>query len=145
MLRIIFGETEGAMHVPSWFRFNYEEEWFEDPLVAEIMADVDKSYYKGNQLIINDEMGPIPPERLSEGVQTLICIYKMPDLMYNATKCGENCAKWLVEIGRREDVTVNLRYYLPLDDCGNIEIEILNEHKKVHSAEEYMHIALKYV
>ena len=133
------------MHVPSWFRFNYEEEWFEDPLVAEIMADVDKSCYKGNQLIVNDELGPIPPERLSEGVQTLICIYKMPDLMYNATKCGENCAQWLVEIGRREDVTVNLRYYLPLDDCGDIEIEILNEHKKVHSAEEYMHIALKYV
>lgn len=145
MLRIIFGETEGTMHVPSWFRFNYEEEWFEDPLVAEIMADVDKSCYKGNQLIVNDELGPIPPERLSEGVQTLICIYKMPDLMYNATKCGENCAQWLVEIGRREDVTVNLRYYLPLDDCGDIEIEILNEHKKVHSAEEYMHIALKYV
>ncbi len=133
------------MHVPSWFRFNYEEEWFEDPLVAEIMADVDKSYYKGNQLIINDEMGPIPPERLSEGVQTLICIYKMPDLMYNATKCGENCAKWLVEIGRREDVTVNLRYYLPFDDCDDIEIEIFNAHKKVYSAEEYRHIALKYV
>ena len=56
MLRIIFGETEGAMHVPSWFRFNYEEEWFEDPLVAEIMADVDKSYYKGNQFIVNDEL-----------------------------------------------------------------------------------------
>jgi hypothetical protein len=90
-------------------------------------------------------MGPIPPERLSEGVQTLICIYKMPDLMYNATKCGENCAKWLVEIGRREDVTVNLRYYLPFDDCGDIEIEILNAHKKVYSAEEYRHIALKYV
>lgn len=48
MLRIIFGETEGAMHVPSWFRFNYEEEWFEDPLVAEIMADVDKLCYKVN-------------------------------------------------------------------------------------------------
>ena len=133
------------MHVPSWFRFNFEEEWFEDPLVAEIIADVDKSYYKGNQLIINDEMGPIPPERLSEGIQTLICIYKMPDLMYNATKCGENCAKWLVEIGRREDVTVNLRYYLSFDDCGDIELEILNENKKVYSAEEYRHIALKYV
>ena len=90
-------------------------------------------------------MGPIPPERLSEGVQTLICIYKMPDLMYNATKCGENCAKWLVEIGRREDVTVNLRYYLPFDDCGDIEIEILNAYKKVYSAEEYRQFALKYV
>ena len=65
--------------------------------------------------------------------------------MYNATKCGENCAKWLVDIGRREDVTVNLRYYLPFDDCGDIEIEILNAHKKVYSAEEYRHIALKYV
>ena len=56
MLRIIFGETEGAMHVPSWFRFNYEEEGVEDPLVVEIMADVDKSYYKGNQFIVNDEL-----------------------------------------------------------------------------------------
>jgi hypothetical protein len=145
MLRIIFGETEGAMHVPSWFRFNYEEEWFEDSLVAEIMADVDKSYYKGNQVIVNEELGPIPPERLSEGVQTLICIYKMPDLMYNATKCGENCAKWLVEIGRREDVTVNLRYYLPFADCKDMEIEILNENKTVYSAEDYRHIALRCV
>ena len=145
MLKIIFGEIDGAMYVPSWFRFNYSEEWFEDPLVAEIMADVDKSSYKGNQLIVNDVLGPIPPERLSEGVQTLICIYKNPDIIYRALECGEKCAKWLLEIGRREDVTVNFRYYIPFDDCGDIEIEILNENKKVYSTKEYMHIAFKYV
>ena len=35
------------------------------------------------------------------GLQTLICIYKRPDLMFNATSCGENCVKWLLEIGKR--------------------------------------------
>jgi hypothetical protein len=145
MLSIYFGEKEEVMHGPSWFRFNYDEQWLADPFVAEMMADIDKSYYKGGQLIESDVLGPIPPERLSGGLQTLICIYKRPDLIFNATSCGENCAKWLAEIGRRENVTVNLRYYMPFDDCGDIEFEILNENVKVTNLREYMHVALKYV
>ena len=46
-----------------------------------------------------------------------------------------------VLIGRRKI----LKKRLGFDDCGDIEIEILNAHKKVYSAEEYRHIALKYV
>lgn len=30
MLSIFFGEKEHVMHGPSWFRFNYRPEWFED-------------------------------------------------------------------------------------------------------------------
>ena len=131
MLRIFFGEKEDVMHGPSWFRFNYDEEWLADPFVEEMMTDIDKSHYKGGQLIESDVLGPIPPEKLSGGLQTLICIYKRPDLVFNATSCGENCAKWLAEIGRREDITINLRYYMPFDDCNDIEIEILNDNIKV--------------
>ena len=68
-----------------------------------------------------------------------------PDLIFNATSCGENCAKWLAEIGRRENVTVNLKCYMPFDDCGDIEFEILNENIIVTNTKDYMHIALKYV
>ena len=78
VLSIFFGEKEHVMHGPSWFRFNYRPEWFEDPLVQEMMTDIDKSCYKGGELIQSDILGPIPPERLSGGLQTLICIYKRP-------------------------------------------------------------------
>ena len=145
MLSIFFGEKENVMHGPSWFKFNYKEEWLADPFIGEMMADIDKSRYKGGQLIESDVLGPIPPEKLSGGLQTLICIYKRPDLMFNATSCGENCARWLLEIGKKENITVNLRYYMPFDDFGDIEVEILNENFTAKNAKDYMHIALKYV
>ena len=145
MLSIFFGEKEHVMHGPSWFRFNYRPEWFEDPLVQEMMTDIDKSCYKGGELIQSDILGPIPPERLSGGLQTLICIYKRPDLTFNATSCGENCARWLIKIGEKEDISVNLRYFMPFDGCEPFNIRILNEDIVVADMREYTHIAVKYV
>lgn len=110
VLSVYFGEKENVMHGPSWFRFNYKPEWFEDSLVQKMLVDVDKSEYVGGELIQSSVLGPIPPGRLSGGVQTLISIYKKPELMFNATSCGENCAKWLAKIGEIEDVSINQRY-----------------------------------
>lgn len=145
MLSIYFGEKEKVMHGPSWFRFNYNPEWFDDDLVKEMMIDIDKSSYKGGELIQSDVLGPIPPERLSGGLQTLISIYKKPDLMFNATSCGENCAKWLLKIGEKEDVSINLRYFMPFDDSTPFNIRILNEDKIIINMHEYTQIALKYL
>ena len=33
-----------------------------------------------------------------------------PDRIFNASTCGDNCAKWILEIGRIKDVTINLRH-----------------------------------
>lgn len=145
MLNILFGEKEDVLYGPAWFRFNYKEKWFEDPFIFNMMKDIDKSCYKGGQLILSEMYGPIPPERLSGGLKTLICIYKRPDLMFNATSCGENCAKWLLEIGRRIDISVNLRYYMPFDNCGDFKVKIINEDKIIDNIDNYIHIALKYV
>ncbi len=144
MLKIFFGEKEDVMNGPSWFRFNYKEEWLADPLVSQMMQEIDKSYYKGGRLIESDVLGPIPPEKLSGGLQTLISIYKRPDIIFNATSCGENCAKWLLEIGKKQDVTINLRYFMPFDE-ENIEIMIINENTIVRNIDDYTHIALKYI
>lgn len=44
MLSIRWGTTEDTIElVDSVFDNNYEEEWFEDPLVSEMILDVDKS------------------------------------------------------------------------------------------------------
>ena len=145
MLKIFFGEREKVMHGPSWFRFNYRSEWLSDSFVDEMMRGVDKSTYKGGELIESDVLGPIPPERLSGGLQTLISIYERDDLVFNATSCGENCAKWLLEIGKRKDVTVNLRYFMPFDGCEPFEICILNEDKMVYNMNEYTKAVIKYI
>ncbi len=145
MLSIYFGEKENVMHGPSWFRFNYRPEWFKDPLVQKMLADVDRSEYAGGELIQSTVLGPIPPERLSGGLQTLISIYKRPDLMFNATSCGENCAKWLTEIGKIEDIRINLRYFMPFDGCEPLEIRIINEDVIVTNMSEYTHIAIRYI
>ena len=145
MLSIYFGEKEHIMHGPSWFRFNYHPDWLEDDLVQRMIKDIDKSEYVGGSLIQSEVLGPIPPERLSGGVQTLIAIYKRPDLMFNATSCGENCAKWLLEIGDIEDISVNLRYFMPFDGCEPFEIRILNENVVVSDMREYTHWAIRYI
>ena len=145
MLSIYFGEKEHVKHGPSWFRFNYRPEWFEDPFVQQMMEAIDKSVYRGGELIQSEVLGPIPPERLSGGLQTLICIYKRPDLMFNATSCGENCAGWLLKAGENEDISVNLRYFMPFDGYEPFCIDILNENVIVKDMQEYTHIAIRYL
>ena len=47
-----------------------------------MMIDIDKSEYKGGELIESDVLGPIPPERLSGGLQTLISIYSKRNVLH---------------------------------------------------------------
>lgn len=145
MLSIVFGDKDNVMHGPSWFRFNYQSGWFKDALVQEMIRDIDHSEFIGGDLIKSDVLGPIPPERLSGGVQTLVSIFERPDLMFNATSCGENCAKWLLRIGEEKDIVINLRYFMPFDGCDPFNIHIVNEDIIVTNMKEYTHIAVKYV
>lgn len=145
MLSIYFGEKENVMHGPSWFKFNYNPEWFKDELVQQMIQDIDKSKVVSDQLIQSEVLGPIPPERLSGGVQTLISAYGRPDLVFNATSCGENCAKWLLKIGEVKDITVNLRYFMPFNDMEPFKIKILNNDIIVTNMDEYTDVALDYI
>ena len=106
MLKIYFGELDSAEYGPSWFKYNYKPEWLKDELVQKMIRDVDNSAYVDGIVINSPVLGPIPPERLSGGVMTLIMIYEKPELVFDATSCGQNCAKWLLEIGKLKDVTV---------------------------------------
>ena len=145
MLSIYFGEKDNVMHGPSWFKFNYNPEWFKDELVQQMIEDIDKSKVVSDQLIQSEVLGPIPPERLSGGVQTLISAYGRPDLVFNATSCGENCAKWLLKIGEVKDITVNLRYFMPFNDMEPFKIRILNNDIIVTNMDEYTDVALDYI
>lgn len=135
MLSIIFNrgskDIEDAAYVFSpdtYFKYNYEDEWFEDELVKEMVRDVDGSIVISAHAIDSPVLGIIAPERLSGGVKALIIMYKEPALIVNASACGNNCAKWILEIGKRKDITIRLGYEMefkePFDICiknsGNV-------------------------
>ena len=141
MLKIIFGNCEEAIYNTSvYFKNTYQDEWITDDLSVEMIKDVDKSDVIGPRLIESPVLGAISPKELSGGVKTLILINKDRDKIFNASTCGDNCAKWLLKIGETDDVIINLRHLM---DFGNdeFEIEIMNTHQIVRNMKELINIA----
>jgi len=145
MLKIYFGNKDDIIYNTSvYFKFNYQPEWLQDPDVKQMILDVDRSIVLGNGAIDSPVLGVIAPVSLSGGVKTLILIDKVSDKVFNASNCGDNCASWLLRIGKKKDVTVNLRHIMEFGDAP-FEVEILNTGELVHSMEELVPIAGRYV
>ena len=145
MLKIVFGENEKALYGPVWFQYNYEITWFHDELVQKMIESVDKSRYIDGEYIESEVLGPISPLNLSGGLKTLISIYENPELVFDATSCGGNYAKWLIEMGKDKDITINLKYIMRFRDHQPFEIFIVNENRYVRTNEEYVDLAIKYI
>ena len=64
--------------------------------------------------------------------------------MFNASTCGDNCAKWLLKIAEDKERTVNLRHIMDFGERP-FEIKILNNGEIVHSMKEFTETAIDYV
>jgi hypothetical protein len=109
-----------------------------------MIRDIDHSEVIDNGVIDSPVLGKIPPLGLSGGVKTLILVLFEPGKIFNASTCGDNCAKWLLRIAASEDRTVNLRHIMDFGD-EPFEIKILNTGDVVHSMKELVDIAIDYV
>ena len=146
MLRIYLGKMEEAIYYPPvYFDNRYEDEWITEDLSVEMIRDVDKSEVLGPHLIESPVLGPISVKEISGGVKTLILMaFDDSGNVFNASACGDNCAKWILEIGKEKDLTINLRHIMDFGD-GEFEIQILNTGEIVHNMLEFIRIAGKYV
>ncbi len=138
MLNIYFGDMEEVIfNPPMYFKNTYEKEWIENDFSIEMIKDVDKSAVIAGGVIDSPVFGLIPPERLSGGVKTLILINHVPDKVFNASACGDNCAKWLLEMGKTKDITIRLGYMM---DFGEepFDIHILNNDTYAHNMRELL-------
>lgn len=145
MLNIYYGDMKGAIYNTAvFFKNTYEESWITDSLAKEMILDVDKSEVIDSGVIDSPVMGKIPPTSLSGGVKTLILIDNVPDKIFNASTCGDNCAKWILKMAEEKNITINLRHLM---DFGkeDFTICIMNTNQVVHSMEELIPIAGKYV
>ena len=146
MLNVYLGEMDQAIYYPpAYFDNQYEDAWITDKLSVEMIKDVDRSQVIGPHLIESPVLGPISVKEISGGVKTLILLAFDPSgKIFNASACGDNCAKWILKIGREKDLTINLRHLMDFGD-GDFEIKILNTGDIVHNMEQFVRIAGKYV
>lgn len=141
MLSIYYGDMPEAIYNPAiYFKNSYTDDWITDELSRAMIQDVDKSTVLGPRVIDSPVLGGFSPRELSGGVKTLISIYKVPSKIFNASTCGDNCAKWILKIGELQNITINLRHLM---DFGEDEFtaRILNTEQIVHTMDELVPIA----
>ncbi len=145
MLNIFYGKMQEAIFNTSvYFKNVYEDSWITDSFAKEMILDIDSSTVLGSAVIDSPVLGKIAPVSLSGGVKTLILIKNEPQTIFNASTCGDNCAKWILKIADQQDITINLRHLM---DFGTepFTVRILNTDQIVHSMKELVPVAGLYV
>ena len=144
MLKIVFGDVPNSIyHPPTYFDNRYEDEWITDPLTVEMIKDIDKSDVIGVHLIESPVLGPISTKEISGGVKTLILMaFDTSGKIFNASACGDNCAKWIVELGKRKDLTINLHHVMDFSYVGTFDAVMQNTGRVIHNYGEYLEEAI---
>ena len=147
MLNIFFGDMPEAIYNTAvYFKNTYRDSWIADQMASEIISDVDRSKVVGPQVIESPVLGMITPLQLSGGVKTLLLIAndKSGKHVFNASTCGDNCAKWLLKLAEKRKVVVNLRHLMDFGD-EPFRIRVLNNDRIVRNMAELIEVAGEYV
>ena len=145
MLHIFYGEMENAVYNTSvYFKNVYEDDWITDPFVKEMIQDVDESTVLDGAVIDSPVLGKIAPTSLSGSVKALILMKKEPEKIFNASTCGDDCAKWILKIAADRELTINLRHLMDFGK-GEFDIHILNTDTIVYKMKKLVPIAGLYV
>ncbi len=145
MLNIFFGDMPQAIYNTStYFNNVYLDSWLEDELDQKMIKSVDKGQVLSANAVETKALGLIPPTKLSGGVKTLMLMHHLPDKVFNASNCGDNCARWILAIAKKQDITINLRHIM---DFGNhkLQVRVLNNGQEVDNMGDLAEIAARYV
>lgn len=146
MLRIIFGSHPDEIYnTEMYYSHQYDKNWVMDPFAQKIIADIDDSTVIAPDLIKNDIFGLFDSNNLSAGVKTLLLIYNKPNLICNISNCGDNCAKYLLEIAKERDIKVCLHHLMDFGKDFSVKIINDNRRKVISDPMEYLSLANQYL
>ncbi len=144
MLNIYFGDMPEAIYnTEVYFKNTYEDEWLQDDFAKDVILGVDQSNVLDTHLIESPVLGMIPPVMLSGGTKTLLLIKNCPDMVFNASTCGDNCAKYILQIAESQDITINLRHIMNFPTP--FTARIINDDVVVTDMMQLLLTAAKYV
>lgn len=143
MLTIHYGDMENVIYNTSVYFDNvYSPQWFQDSFAQRVIKSIDKGTVVGPNAIDTKILGIIPPEKLSSGTKTLLLMYFMPQNIYNASNCGDNCAYWILRIAAQKDLTINLYHIMDFGN-GKFTATVANTGDVVHTMFDLVPIAAK--
>ena len=138
MLNIYFGDMPEAIYNTAlYFKNTYRDSWITSELGIKMIKDVDKSDVVSANLIESPVLGPIPPLQLSGGVKTLLLIANDKSHVFNASTCGNNCAKWILKLGQDKKLLINLRHVMDFG-TDDFKIKVTNINTIVHNMSEFV-------
>jgi len=146
MLRIFFGSREDEIYnTDVYYQNQYDKSWITDDFARRIIADIDDSEVIGEDAIRNDVFGTFSSTELSTGVKTLLLIHNQPKRIFNISNCGDNCAKYLLEMAEERDITVCLHHTMNLGN--NFAVKVINDRKRkiITDPKEFLLIAHHYL
>jgi hypothetical protein len=142
MLTVFFGFRNDAVIKPDdFFNVLCEPDWLEDPLVRQMVLDIDKTEIISANLAISPVFGPISPKQLSGGVKALILMYKYPGYICNGYSMGNNCYDWVVKISHVCDCYVTIETTVLIGnrsiDQSPFDAFVENNGHKINTIAEY--------
>lgn len=117
MMTVIAHKYGGRFVMSASRLFNevFDKEWFKDPLVQEMVRDVDNTEWVAGSVFTNDVLGDIHASELSGGVKGLMLVYKNPEgisRVFSSVIWGDNCAKWLAKLSFMVDFSLYFEHIL---------------------------------
>ena len=145
MLNIFFGDMENVIFNNSVFFDNtYQDSWFQDDFTKRVIKDIDKGEILGPNCVTTKILGPIPPTKIAGGTKTILLMKFDNNHIFNASTCGDNCAKWILKIAKDKDLTINLRHIMNFGK-KDFTAKILNSGKIITTQKEYVEQAVMYL
>lgn len=144
MLNAYFGPMPEAIYNTAvYFKNAYRDSWITNPMSVEMIKDVDKSDVVSASLIESPVLGSISPLMLSGGVKTLMLVKFDRTHVFNASTCGDNCAKWLLRIAQKRKVVINLHHVMDFGD--EFKIRVCNSGAIVRNMTDLLREASNYL
>ena len=129
MLRIHFGSHPKEIYnTIVYYENQYDKEWVMDEFARRVIRDIDASEVLSPDVISNDIFGSFASTELSAGVKTLLLIKNMPNKIFNISNCGDNCAKYLLELAKDQNIKVTLHHAMDFGD--DFAVKVVNDRKR---------------
>lgn len=123
----------------------YDEEWFKNDLVKEILEEIENVIHIDGDYFKHNDFGGLSAKDLSTGTKTLILLL-MSDVenkVFQLSNIGDNCYNILGKIGKIKDIVLYGNCNICSKD-GEIEYYILESGKVVDNVIDYLKEKLIY-
>ncbi len=119
-----------------YFDVNKEKDWFNDELSKKFIKEIDNSIAVKDEYIESPVFGAISPDRLSSGCKCLILMNILDGCNIYASRMGDNCSKYILELAKEKDITITLHHMMIFPE--NMEAIMMDSGITVHSRKEYI-------